>query len=371
MSEDRMSVEKGQGTGTDKQKGQEAEARIQGKPGKGWPVAAKLLLAVGVMLVLGLSYAYFVLPESLPWNESASSSWLGDTYDPLLPGFGINDSLLVTLGSGIGAELTSLENDEVFAVLMMGFDYNYPGKIREGGGIPGRPDAIMLLILPKDQQAAVVVSIPRDTLVPLDSYGNEERINALYRDSNPARIVNAVHYLTGIAPDRWVSVDFKGFVNVIDRLGGVDMLVESDMHIWDDLNGRYFFIPEGLQHLDGAMSLMYVRFRGDAMGDINRTSRQIRFVKTLASQAVQWNTVGEISGIISDVKESFKTDMSEGEAMSLGLRLLKIGVSNLDGFTVPGAFEGPYWRADLEATRKLIERVISGPQEDGSPEAGL
>lgn len=333
---------------------------------KGWPVWGRIAFVVGVFAVLSLSYAYFILPESLPWNESTSSGWLGDMYDPMQPDFGISEGSSVTLGSGADSELASWENDEVFAVLMMGFDYNYPGRIREGGGLPGRPDAIMLLILPKNRQAATVVSIPRDTLVPLDSYGSEERINAIYRDSNPARVINAVHYLTGIAPDRWVSIDFKGFVDVIDRLGGVDMLIEDDMYIWDDLNGRYFFIPEGLQHMDGATSLMYVRFRGDAMGDINRTSRQIRFLKTLASQAVQWNTVGEVSGIISDVKANFKTDMSEGEAMALGLRLLKIGVSSLDGFTVPGAFEGPYWRPDLEATRKLIEAAVSG-----SPEAGF
>ncbi len=351
-------------------KEQEAQSpmRTGVKPRKGWSVAAKAALVFGVVLMLSLSYAYFVLPESLPWNESLSSGWLGDTYDPLLPDFGISEGSLVELGSGADTELASWENDEVFAVLMMGFDYNYPGRIREGGGVPGRPDAIMLLLLPKDRQAAAVVSIPRDTLVPIDSYGNEERINALYRDSNPARVVSAVYYLTGITPDRWVSVDFKGFVNVVDRLGGVDMLVEDDMYVWDDLNGRHFFIPEGLQHMDGATALMYVRFRGDAMGDINRTSRQIRFLKTLASQAAQWNTVGEISGIISDVKDSFKTDMSEGEGMSLGLRLLKIGISNLDGFTVPGAFEGPYWRADLEATRRLIEGVLLGDQGDGSNE---
>ncbi len=332
---------------------------------------AKLALALCVILVLSLSYAYFILPESLPWNEPLSSGWLGDAYDPMLPDFGISEGSPVTLGGGMDQELASWENDEVFAVLMMGFDYNYPGRIREGGGLPGRPDAIMLLILPKDRQAATVVSIPRDTLVPMDSYGNEERINALYRDSNPARVANAVRYLTGISPDRWVSIDFKGFVNVIDRLGGVDMLVENDMYIWDDLNGRYFFIRNGLQHFDGATSLMYVRFRGDAMGDINRTSRQIKFLKTLASQAVRWNTVGEISGIISDVKDSFKTDMSEGEAMALGLRLLKIGVSNLDGFTVPGVFDGPYWRPDLEAVRMLIEGVLTGPGQDGNPEPPL
>ncbi len=360
MSEDLKLVEKGSETRAEKDKKE-----------KGWPVWVKIVLLIGVLAVLGLSYAYYILPETLPWNESTSSGWLGDMYDPMQPDFGINEGSSVALGSGADSELASWENDEVFAVLMMGFDYNYPGRIREGGGLPGRPDAIMLLILPKDRQAAIVVSIPRDTLVPLDSYGSEERINALFRDSNPARVTNAVHYLTGIAPDRWVSIDFKGFVDVVDRLGGVDMLVEDDMYIWDDLNGRYFFIPKGLQHMDGATSLMYVRFRGDAMGDINRTSRQIRFLKTLASQAVQWNTVGEVSGIISDVKANFKTDMSEGEAMALGLRLLKIGVPNLDGFTVPGAFEGPYWRPDLEATRKLIERAVTGSLEDSSPEAGF
>lgn len=324
------------------------------------PVGRWVLLGLLLLALLSFTYIYFILPGSLPWNDSEPDRWYGDSLEYLDAGFGLSMGNLGQLGEYRDLGLPSWGDDDVFAVLIMGFDYDYPGIIRQGGGVPGRTDAIMLLVVPKDHNAATLVSIPRDTLVPLDSYGTEERINAVYRGISLQGTINAVTFLTGVEADKWVSLDFNGFVQIMDRLGGVDIEVEDYMTIWDDLNGRWVYIEKGPQHLDGHMALLYVRFRGDQMGDISRNSRQLRFIKALAGKAVEWNTVGEIGGIISDLQENVKTDMSYNEVLALGMRLLKIGTSRLDGFSIPGVFEGPYWRADLAATRKLMERAITG-----------
>jgi anionic cell wall polymer biosynthesis LytR-Cps2A-Psr (LCP) family protein len=87
--------------------------------------------------------------------------------------------------------------------------------------------------------------------------------------------------------DYTVAVNYRGFVEMVDALGGVDITVERAMH-YDDRRGNvHIHIDSGDHHMDGEMALNYARFRHDASGDLGRIQRQQGLLSALFDQAIR------------------------------------------------------------------------------------
>src|SRR5690606_33232027 len=83
----------------------------------------------------------------------------------------------------------------------------------------------------------------------------------------------------------YVFVDFQGFINLIDAIGGVEFEVEKNMYYHDPADPEYTIdLKKGLQVLDGDKALQYVRFRYDTLGDYTRTGRQRELMKAIAKK---------------------------------------------------------------------------------------
>ena len=203
---------------------------------------------------------------------------------------------------------------EPLYVLVLGVDR----RPSEAGGAPSRSDSIMLAQVSPGSGRVQLLSVPRDLLVEVEP-GVEDRINTAYTYGGVEQATAVVENLTGISVDRYAIVDFGGFEEAIDALGGVTLEVEEPIRL--GIEGRRVYIPAGRQELDGLEALAYARYRGTACGDLGRIKRQQRLVAALRQQALGWNTITRLPAIVKVAHENVDTNLGIVQAISLGRAL--------------------------------------------------
>ncbi|WP_420868741.1 LCP family protein [Corynebacterium imitans] len=138
-----------------------------------------------------------------------------------------------------------------------------------------RTDTIMLLHIPLRGEATLI-SIPRDSYVPIPGYGYD-KINAAFAFGGAPLLAQTVEENTGLRVDRYAEIGMGGLANVVDAVGGVEICVEEPIN--DPLANLN--VQPGCQKMDGATSLGYVRTRATAQGDLDRVMRQREFLSAL------------------------------------------------------------------------------------------
>ena len=207
-------------------------------------------------------------------------------------------------------------NGEPFNILVMGVDEKPPRlKTEDNGG--SRSDTLMLARVEPETGDIAMVSIPRDLWVET-SPGTEGKINSAYTEGGPELVVDVVENYTQASVDHTVIVDFKGFKEVIDALGGLKMEVEEGLPANHGLQS-------GIQTLNGRQALFYSRYRGSAGGDFDRMDRQRKVVAALRSQMLQLSTITKLPGIVKALDENIQSDLDFDETLALGKALLQRG----------------------------------------------
>jgi LCP family protein required for cell wall assembly len=201
-------------------------------------------------------------------------------------------------------------------VLVLGVDER-PADSLEPQVAGSRSDTIMLVrIYPRTGEIGLL-SIPRDLLVEVEP-GVQDRINAAYSYGGLDQAREVVEDVTGIPVDRYAIVDFEGFSDTIDAIGGVQLEVK------DEIPPKYG-IGDGLQTLSGEQALFYARWRGTSRGDLERIEHQQQLVAALRSKALEWDTVARLPEVMEIMEENVETDLSFREALSLGRVLIDRG----------------------------------------------
>ena len=160
-------------------------------------------------------------------------------------------------------------------------------KYATGNAAGNRTDTIMLVHVSESGGKPVMVSLPRDSYVPIPGH-NSNKINAAYSIGGPKLLTATVENVTGIHIDGYVEIGLGGFASVVDSVGGVYLCVPRDMK--DPKAG--IDLKKGCQNLDGGDALGYVRSRyGDPLGDIGRAARQRQFLGALMKKAATPATV--------------------------------------------------------------------------------
>lgn len=152
-----------------------------------------------------------------------------------------------------------------------------------GGDIGnGRTDTILLVHVPAIGSATptTMVSIPRDSYVPIPGYGRD-KINAAFAMGGAPLLAQTVEQATGLRLDHYVEVGFSGFAGLVDALGGVTACPAAPID--DPLAG--ISLPAGCQKLDGPNALGYVRTRATPRADLDRMANQRQFMSALLHRA--------------------------------------------------------------------------------------
>ncbi|MBK5225822.1 MAG: LCP family protein, partial [Thermoleophilia bacterium] len=153
-------------------------------------------------------------------------------------------------------------------------------------GENARADTIMLMRVNGQKKTISQLSIPRDTLVDIPGYGDEDKINSAYVWGGPALMAKTVEGLTGLPIHHYVELDFSGFPAIVDTLGGVDIDVPKtiDSQYPQGLDWTQVHFDAGPQHMSGERALVYVRVRYSD-DDFQRMGRQQQFVEALQKKA--------------------------------------------------------------------------------------
>ncbi|WP_189298230.1 LCP family protein [Streptomyces cinerochromogenes] len=220
-------------------------------------------------------------------------------------------------------------------LLVLGSDSRSGKANRElGGGDSGgaRSDTAMVVHLAGGRTRATVVSIPRDTLVtrpacPLSSGGSTApaygvMFNSAYAVGGPVCAVKTVESLTGVRMDHYLEIDFSGFAELVDALGGVDVTTGRDI----DDDKSHLHLEAGTHHLDGTQALALARTRhgiGDG-SDLGRIGLQQTLVKALLGQLSD-------AGLLTDPAKLYKV----ADAATAGLTT-DTGLDSLNELTSLG-----------------------------------
>ncbi|HEV3013990.1 MAG TPA: LCP family protein [Actinomycetota bacterium] len=204
-----------------------------------------------------------------------------------------------------------------------------------------RTDTIMVLHVSPGRDKAVMVSLPRDLRSTVN--GKANKINAAFAFGGPDLLVKTVEEATGLAINHYAEIDFAGFLNVVDALGGVTLCNRSG-HRLDDSYANLHMDP-GCQKMNGVKALAFVRAR-HVDSDFGRIGRQQEFMRAvMAEVASRGNLAGlpELMDVADIVTDHIKTDdaLSTSTAIGLARRLRKLDPASLDMRVYPSVASPP------------------------------
>lgn len=167
-----------------------------------------------------------------------------------------------------------------------GLDEARRRELGTGQAAGRRADTMMLLHIPRGTGKPVLVSLPRDSYVPIPGRGRN-KLNAAYAFGGPQLLARTVEQVTGIRLDRYMEVGFDGFASVVDAVGGVQICPDKAMR--DPMAGLN--VKAGCQVVASKQALAYVRTRAGGRGDLDRVERQQEFLGSLIKKSTSPATV--------------------------------------------------------------------------------
>ncbi|MBQ0884735.1 LCP family protein [Streptomyces sp. RM72] len=317
----------------------------------------KILLGLAVLVVAAAGTGY----------------WLYSDLNGNINGVDINDAI----GKDRPEKLpTSGQN-----ILVLGSDSRAGdnAELNTGKVAGARSDTALVMHIPEGRKEAVAVSIPRDTLVTrpecTKSDGSEmasaERVmfNSVYSQVGPACVVKTVEKMSGVRMDHYVEIDFAGFKDLVDAIGGVTVTVDQDIH--DKSSG--LDLTAGTHKLNGTDSLAFVRTRhgvGDG-SDLGRIGLQQEFMIALLSEIKKQDLLGSPTKTykIADTLTAALTTDSELASLTaltdFGRSLNGVDPSTMETIMLPVAYDkiDPNRVVAAEPQASTLWKAIRGDKE--------
>ncbi len=245
-------------------------------------------------------------------------------------------------------------SDDPFSVLLLGVE-DYSDEYDQG-----RSDTIMVATFNPKDQTMKLVSIPRDTLVDIPGY-EENKINHSFSYGGKELVIDTVEDFLDIPIDYYVTVNFDGFKNIIDEVGGVTVDVPFDFY---DINKDWekFTFKEGKQKLNGEEALVYARMRKkDPRGDFGRNERQRQIVTSLMDKVLSPKTFLKADDLAEEVGDNIETNMKIKEGLAFVQKYNDFSKSSLEQIEFSGAdqyYSGVYYFIpDEERTEEIKEEL--------------
>ena len=218
------------------------------------------------------------------------------------------------------------------------------GLVGDESEVAGRRSDTIMVLRQERNGGLSLVSLPRDLWVPIAGTGRSQRINTAFNEG-PETLMATVTESLGIPIHHYVEVDFQGFKDIIEELGGVELCVGNAAR--DTASGLH--LDAGCQNLDGVMALAYARSRTyqewdgsdwvtDPRADLGRIQRQQLFIRaaidgTLNELQSSPFSSGDLVGAVADsVKidsrlEPFEAAETLRQAAQSGVRTFRIPVN--------------------------------------------
>ncbi len=277
---------------------------------------------------------------------------------------------------------------------------------------PGqRADTMILVRVDPQAETASMISFPRDLVVDIAGTGQRDRINTAFA-GGPSRLIETIQSNFNLPVHHYVQVDFKGFRELVDAIGGVNLYLENPVRDRDGEGNNYSGLDiaqTGCVTLDGATALSYVRSRhfqeqvdgrwdSDPTADLGRIQRQQGFITTAVRQAMAKGltnpaALGDLLGV-AERNVSIDNQLDPRDLLKLGQRFRSLDPGTLTPLTLPteqanfgGAqnnvvvldesqadeildvFRGVVSGQDVVAPPSVLTRVLNGSQRTGEANA--
>ena len=218
-------------------------------------------------------------------------------------------------------------------VLMLGIDS------RPGEGVATRADTIILVTVDPRQPYVGMLSIPRDLYINIPGYGFQ-RINAahVFAESNnpgtgPALVEQTIESNFGVPVDRFVRLNFQGFVAIVDAAGGITIDVPYYFVDYEyptpDYGTMIVEFQAGIQHMNGERALQYARIRHGS-SDFQRAERQQQVIEALFRQLLNPTNWWRWPAVYMAFIQYVDTDLTILDGIALVPALLWVGPGGID-----------------------------------------
>ncbi|MGH3358768.1 MAG: LCP family protein [Nocardioidaceae bacterium] len=225
---------------------------------------------------------------------------------------------------------------EALNILLLGED---------GDGDVQRSDTIILAHIPEDREEAYLVSIPRDSYVPIYDQHNQpqgkDKINASFSYYGAAGTQATVEQLTDTRVDHVAMMNWEGFKDLSTALDGVRVYIPESFY---DSSQKIHW-EKGWEDVEGTRALQYVRTRhGLTDGDFGRIARQQNFMRALMSKLISQGMTSptKLPGVLDAITNNLKVDedWSTGDIRDLAFNMRGLNSDKVEFLTAPMARYG-------------------------------
>jgi len=278
-----------------------------------------------IKFFLSLLAIYFVISFIL----SSKVIFSQDSFTNVLNKLPVVNQIRTMLGA---EDILSGQDDDRINILLMGIG----GSGHEGALLT---DTIMLASVKLSTNEITLISIPRDLYIKIHNNG-WQRINYAsaygdlinYEGGGSALMAKTVEETFGVPIDYWLRIDFSGFKQAIDALGGIDVVVDrtftDNQFPTEDFGVQTLTFEQGLQHMDGGRALQFARSRHGNNGegsDFARSKRQQKILVAVKNKVLNWKTLANpnrLYNIYDNVKNHTQTNIKASQLTEL-MGLLK------------------------------------------------
>lgn len=264
-------------------------------------------------------------------------------------------------------------NKSSINILALGVDIGTAGS--ENKNDPKRTDTMMLIHYDKKSKEANVISIPRDTLVKIN--GKNFKINAAHARDGVEGAVRATEKLLDVHIDYYGKVNYEGFRELVDAIGGVDVKIENNMNYDDDAQNLHIHFKKGEEvHLNGKKAEEFFRWRknndgsGLARGDLGRIDNQHIFISKITDKMKSPFIIFRVPSILRTLPNYVETNMNSNEILKYGYALAtakEIKTETLKGNT-KYIGKGSYFIYNKNQNKEVINKLRDVHSEDSDYE---
>ena len=298
-----------------------------------WLKILTVVFSVVMIVSIGGMYAVSNYLDRINFTDWSNTEKLTEEFDQDdIDGLDIVDPDSINLNSG-----GSLRTDQdVINILLVGEEAINDGSSR------GRTDSMMIATINIKQKALKLTSIMRDLYVAIPGY-SDNKLNAAYHNGGMPLLKQTIEENFDIELDGSVLVDFAGFEEIIDRLGGVDITLSANEAAYLNRtnyisNPIYRNVRAGTQTLNGNQALGYSRIRyvktESERDDFGRTSRQ-RTVLNAIFEKYKSKSLPELVTILYDILPLVTTDISKSTIMDYLATVVTLGATELETLRIP------------------------------------
>ncbi len=237
-------------------------------------------------------------------------------------------------------------------------------RLHTGFGVGGqRSDTIMVLHLPAGGGRPVLISIPRDSYLPIPGFGSN-KINAAFALGGPRLLARTIQNATGLRIEHYMGIGFGGFVRVVNAIGGVRVCLKRPLT--DPAAGLH--LKAGCQTLNGAKALGYVRSRHlYASQDLQRIQNQRIFLRALLRKLTSagvllnpFRSIPAVTGVAGSITVDSGTSLYQLIQVAFALRNPLTTTVPIGNFNFPTSNAGDAVLWDTARARALFTALNDG-----------